>query len=680
MAPLPSEATLTTAVRGFEQGGIETFPDKLQKIWGILSQTSGGFHAAEEMLVRALLKNMNGTSANAERLRRYPLTWSVLGAAFTRIPAFSLAKSLADRKFIGILQQTLKDLSRPEAGTSHADSRKRKRSGQLVFELEKQKQLPHCLQAADSVFGAIKTLLKRCDASGSQRTTNPMGAELIKSLFFSSASELMDLLVSYLTICTLALQDTPSEPYEEQAQWTSTFVSIWDLHRQADSDALEVATHLTRLGTSLLGRLGDLSNPIDQGLRSRWSQDLGRFFTRGLILPSRAAYFNQKSLEAIQFAVEVSNLTAAVTCPILFSLVLRSPTAIGGDQTTKKDNDNWVQAVFDILEPAVREIGDGKGGAVMKSMLDAAIQHKTPLSLSSLAQVCLEYAQVGKATNWSLLLCLIQLNPDVFLIPQNGKDLLEPVLVETTTLHRQHGDFQASVQFLVRLARGSAKTRDLAGFVKKWVEHLALPSVKPQAGLLSEPWCAEELVTAVAEVLELSLNTTQLQELLQWLDSQDDAAQVVPRLRVLEAISKGLTQPDLTDAVGTKLVDMALAGGSRLSAPLPLDGEASRWVVAERTLAWSTLDQADAVFSQAESALSKDLKRSLGDPKTFAAFKFAANAWITQYPSGQFAAQAAQATSTLLDRLDKESAQPDASVHAKTYLAWTLESAPLAFR
>ncbi|KAH8879878.1 hypothetical protein GQ53DRAFT_671121 [Thozetella sp. PMI_491] len=636
------EATLVGAVRSFDQGGVELFPEKLEKIWEILSQGGGSFHAAEEMLVRGLLKNMNGTNPDAERLRRYPLTWSVLGAAFTRIPAFPLAKSLADRKFLGILQQTLKDTSRPDSQPAQAATRKRKRSDPLAFDLGSQRKLSYCMRTSEAVFQALGTLLSRCRSSMGQTATNPMGVEPIKALFFISAFESMEILVPLLNICVLALQNGGTDMCDDQAEWISTFTSLWDLHRQADGDALEVATHLTALGTSLLVKLTNATE-VDEAVGGRWARELRRFLTRNLILPSRAAFFNQASIEAIQFAVEVTNSTKATTCTVLFGLVLAAPKAIGGDRTTKRGNDSWVQAVFDILEPAVRELGGSRNRAI-REILDMAVEHAAPLKLHSLAEVCSVYGLGGSTADWSLLLCLARLNPDVFLLHSGAEGLLGPAFLTAAKLDSRHQDFDSAVQFLSLLARGYSKARDLAGFIKKWLRFLALPALEPMGGYSSEAWSQSKLVETVAEVLQSSMNPHQLLALLQWLESQADNAQALPRLQILAAISRSLSQEEFVDAVGTKLHDMAA-----LSATPKVDAETQealdlRWTIGERTISWSTLEQTERIWKELANTMRS--KKTAGSSQaSLAAFKFSARAWLCQHPGGKFEADAAGSTS-----------------------------------
>ena len=53
---------------------------------------------------------MTGASQDAEQVRRYPLTWTVLGQAFLKIPPQTLGRVLADRKFTSVLRQTLDDV------------------------------------------------------------------------------------------------------------------------------------------------------------------------------------------------------------------------------------------------------------------------------------------------------------------------------------------------------------------------------------------------------------------------------------------------------------------------------------------------------------------------------------------------------------------------------------------
>src|SRR6478752_5657500 len=76
---LQEKMDLIKTVRGLDQSGPGEDGKNLEKLWRHLTVSADGqFHAAEESSLRWLLKSMNGSSKDAETLRRWPLTWTIL--------------------------------------------------------------------------------------------------------------------------------------------------------------------------------------------------------------------------------------------------------------------------------------------------------------------------------------------------------------------------------------------------------------------------------------------------------------------------------------------------------------------------------------------------------------------------------------------------------------------------
>ncbi|KAK3295539.1 Urb2/Npa2 family-domain-containing protein [Chaetomium fimeti] len=625
------EAALVRAVRALDQGDVETIPDRLEKVWDILENYHGGsFHAAEEMLLRWLLKNMTGSSANAERVRRYARAWDILAAIFGLIPLFSLAKSLADRRFVSILQQTLKDVAAPQQEETRVDGndsdvdmvdaptpesptnpRKRKRAGAAGFDVASQKRAAGCLQTAEAIFEAIGILLSRCELKSQQdgSATHRMGAEHVKSLFSTSATETMGTLVPWLAICGLALERPKVEPLREQFSWLSTFAALWELHLQGATDASEVATHLSGTAIRLLGKLAGIPQQMPLGIevavQGRWAQDLRRFLARNLILPARAVFLTKGSQDIVKVAVDMSSASAQITFPVLFDLVSKSPLEIGG-KTSRKDYETWVQAVFDTIMHASKNLGRENKTVAVRTAMEIAADRGTALSAASLRAVCNDYALRTDAYDWGLLLAAVKLNPDVFLVTEEGKQLLEKILEKTK--HSDSlgdDDSKKAAQFIVLLADGYAQARDLSTFARVWLKHLA--PAKPKAGL--QPlWAQKELGDTVAKLLQSSLNSTQLVETLEWLSSQTEPAESIARIHILEAISGGITQEEFVDATNIKIFQ-----GAFLEKPSKKDLpaiSACRWMVASKAIARGTLEEADQIWSQIKSDVKSALRKS----------------------------------------------------------------------
>jgi nucleolar pre-ribosomal-associated protein 2 len=654
------------------------------------------------MLVRWLLKNMNGSSADAQKLRRYPLTWRILGRVFSSIPLFSLAKSLADRRFVQVLQAALKDASEPRTGAEQkqssdvemadADSeqarpRKRQRSETAQFDLGGQGTTSGCLRTAEALFEALRALLARLESppSGNAKRDNHMGAEHIKSLFCSTAAEIKDLIVPALKICQLAVHSYDVyDRLEGQESWISTVRDIWDLHLQGNGDALEVATHFARSTIDLHGRLNSIPGPqlrddsetirsptMPEEVARLWRQDLKRFMARSFILPARAAFLNNRDLEIMRLAIESTTGFSTIGCSVLLDLTLSSPS-VAGSQTAKRDNDSWTQAVFSLLEETLQSSSSKHRLAVVQDMLTQIKKHKVALSADSLRSVCLHHGMQPDGAMWGILSTIAELNPDVFII-REGDDLLQAVIDRLPV-----GDsVPAKAETINRIAAGFAKARDLQGFIKIWFRHLAAAgshTSDSEAKDQYQIWYSKELRDTISESLEKTMSAKQILSLVDWLDSQaDKPAENAAVILAMGAVSEGITQDDVTDEVGTRIFGIVF---KKDLPPAVNDAVLTcKWAVARRSLHWATLEQGSEIWTTSVTQLRHTLaKLPLADASAFEAFKFAAAAWVANRPSGKYEAEAAELTLSVLSQLSDTQRIPADSSAAQRVIEYLTDS------
>jgi len=642
------------------------------------------------MLVRWLLKNMNGSSEDAQKLRRYPLTWRILGKVFSSIPLFSLAKSLADRRFVHVLQSALKDASEPkgEAGTKkqfedmemeddarivedaemvgadfdQARPRKKQRAEKLQFDLESQSRIGGCLCTAEALFGAVRLLLARVQSSSTTdgKRHNHMGAEHIKSLFCSPASEIKDMVVPALKICQLAVHnDDAFEDFDGQESWISTIRNVWDLHLQGEDDALQVATHFSPFTIDMHHRLNRFPNnrpwrkdfpSMTYQLERQWQQDLKRLLARSLILPARTAFLNKGDLEIIRLVIQSTSGFSTVSCPVILDQVLSSPS-LAGSQTAKRDNDSWIQAVFSLLDETLQSSRSKHRFDAVWNMLKRIDENKVSLSVESLRSVCKNHALQPETTIWRIILKIADISPDVFMAGE-GDELFQAVL---TRLPLGVDNDRLKSDVISALAAGFARSRNTSGFVKIWFQYLA--AAEPDASDIAEGsqywiWYNDALRQSIAESLEKTMTAKQILSLVDWLDSQaDKPAENAAVILIVEALSKGITQDDVTDSVGMRLFEMV----SKRSLPLPANNAAlaCKWTVARRSLQWATIEQCHEIWTALVTDLRDTLTMgSVTEKHVFEAFKFAAAAWVANHPGGKHEDEAANLTLSALSQLD----------------------------
>lgn len=607
---------------------------------------------------------MNGSTESAEQFRRYPLTWSIISCVFKRVPLISLAKSLADRRFVPILQQTLNEISKPQNEASvdvqmmdaEADSksRKRKRSSDIQFNLESLRSAYGCMSTAESLLGALKTLLQILDMTEEiSPSSSRMGAEHVKSLFCSPAKDAAELLRPILSVCDIVLQEQQEEPLENQDCWIATFSALWNFHLQSSGDAAEVAMSLYPTGCIVLAKMDRSKDLVlDVRVKSRWTRDLRRFFIKNMILPARAAFLNRKDIGVFKMAVDVTNFMPTASCPVLFDLAVRTPYS-SDDAIARKDHHDWTQKVFDIVEEPMRSTDAAKRNQAMKVVLDTAIDTKTSISLSSLRSVCKQHTRAPNEMDLTLVVRVATLDVDAFLISTEGHALLDDVFMHMNGLT----DSQFSgvsdtdhVNLIQLLAKGYARGRDLVGFLKKWLDSLALCFEQgPEYSCIRGIWSSPDVMKTVSTLLQSSVNTRQLLALLDWLEAKRTTSHPEGLLVVLDAISQGISEEEFVDAISTRLYDII----SQLKLKAIEDWSRARWWrIIENTISWLPLDQTNTIWRSVVSDLKKTLKKGdLRGLSTIAAFHCCNRFWLANFRGGEHESDAAALACSYSKRL-----------------------------
>lgn len=670
---MQSPDALIKASRILDQSSAESVPDTLSNLWHLLSGSpTGAYYAAEQLILRWLLKNMNGSSTSAEQFRRYPMAWNVVACIFTRIPIFALPKSLADRRFVPILEQTLKEISNPRDeenassdvemadGTSpppKGDSKKRKRSPEIKFELESLRTSHGCLRTADCLFLALEKLLAKLKEVPVDAPSNVrMGAEHVKSLFSSPAKEAVEILRPILSICDQALSEQESESAENRPSWITIFSGLWDLHLQSSSDATDVAVSLYPTGFIILAKM-DRSKDlvVDPRVKASWRQALRRFFIKNMILPARAAFLNCKDVGIIQEAVNMTSSLPTASSPVLFSLAV-SPSGTTDDASGRKDREDWTQKVFEVVEEAMRTAETTRRNDAMKIVLDTALQSRASISLGSLREVCRQYTTENDAIDLSLVPRVADIDVDVFMISAEGQSLLDSIIRQITNLRDAELDASTEtdlVKFVVSLAEGSAKARNLPWFIRKWTEVISESLTKDEDFTsVKGIWSNNQIVETIADLVQPSINTSQLATLLEWLEGREGSCKKGSLLVVTDALTRGVTEEEFVDSVGTRLFDLA----SKVKLK-HLDGSmrARWWRIVERTVSQSELDTVSTLWQTVESDLKKALKKeNLADPPALAAFRCCTAFWLANYPKASLESETSAMAWTFLKRLQKD--------------------------
>lgn len=667
-------ASLLKLTSTLDQGSSGQMSQKLEELWHALTGcVSGSSHATEKVILRWLLKAMNGPSPDAETLRRYPLTWAIMGCVFARTPLFSLAKALADRRFVTVLQQTARDLSTPcgpEAGaaarpfTTPKDSLKRKRSPMAPFDLDTLRHPRGCLESAESLFAALDVLLSRvAPKDASPPASERAGAEHIKALFRAPAAEAIAILLPLLAICSLAIKNQGAvDAFDGQQSWIRTAAGLWELRLHKTSDALEFAIHASGACCLMLAELPDggsssLSPGLSREIGVAWAIDLKRLMVRNFTMPARSEFLNQKRTEVIGTPVGLHSLQAAVLSPVIFLLVLETPRVIGGT-STNRDNKEWLEAVFDLLEAPLRSLDPVERNAVVKQLLRMALAHGCTPALASLQSICGHYAIGNEGVDWTLVSVLAECDADVFLASEQGRNLLSEIMRRAPHSSISDGGDQDSLcSMMLSLASASVRAREFPRFIKQWFDNLTECFTAPtslETSLGNIFWFDVRVTSAVSGFIQQALTTKQLIGLINDLAESKSPPAPAARVIVFDAICQGITAEDFIDAAAQALFEMVWTD------PIPFNmgvASAAQWRIASKAFTWGLVTREDGLGRRVVKALEKVLGKKCArtsDPASFDAFRCAAAAWSSSYVGEGSTANPESVIPLFLDRLSLE--------------------------
>lgn len=625
------KADLIKTVRGLDQSGPGDNGEKLDDLWQSLAAGADGqFHAAEESSLRWLLKSMSGSSPAAETLRRFPLTWTILGRVFQRVPLFSLAKSLADRKFISILQQSLTELSRPEVAEGSQKTSKRKRSPPKTFKLDDLKSSEACIECAATVFQALGVLLQRLEGKTSS-SHDRIGSEHLRSLFCTSATEATAIASPALTICNSLLESRLFEGIEGRDDWISTIASIWALHLQGSDDTLEVATHILGPGTLALSKLEDSlgaeKSSIPEELKARWSSDLQGFLHYTFILPARSSYLNRQDLEPVTRALEVTKQNIDVSAPAIHFLA-SGATQILTESGTLKGNAEWMKQLFNSISSALQHQGTS-AKAIYKNVLKQARKASMPVNTNDVLNVCRTFALAEETTDWELVAHIAQCDPDVFQLSGVGEKLLKDVQQRTLNHCVTEADEESILEVIDAIVRGFRTTRNFSAFLRLWLEQLIQVNQKE---IQTSPWShigqVGKLPSFDASLVQKELSSRQLFEVLAWAEKQQAGPETL--CIWLDTIVKGVQSVEFQDAVGKLVWELALRVQDSSSAITAL-----KWSVISQVFGWLPLVERMDRWQEIRRSLTKVLKKGdLLSPETLQASKCCCQVWVSLLPDG----------------------------------------------
>ena len=656
---------LIKIVRSLDQDGPGEDGQNLERLWKALSLSSAGqFYAAEQSSLRWLLKVMNATtksSTESETIRRYPLTWNILNCVFQRIPLFSLAKALADRRFIAVLRQTVKDITTSTAAddSKPTPDRKRKRSSPAPFDANSLRKPEGCVQSSDALFEALKTLLSRL-GTVEMSTRDAVGAEHIKSLFASPATEALETVGPLFTMChnCVGLMQSDSDP---RASWIKVASEIWDLRQRGRADAFDVTTHVSKIALPMFGKLdvdvsaihgGESSYPeLPLQIRRSWAADLRDFLQRNVLLPGRAAFMAAGDLEVLNTAVLMTSRHAAVTSPAIYLLAQNSPKPL--DEKSKVKVSEWMNEVIKAVEGTLPNVAIDTRTRILEGILREAQKDETKVDEDMLLKICSKYGFESGNIRWSVVSAVLRLDPDMLFGGEKGQELLGNIIKSIRDFDiADEENVGYAMQIIEAISTAFTNAKDFAGYLKLWYEELC----KVDDASAGSPWLQPSIrydnSVFSKQKLELEITVKQLLDVLEWLESQDPLRPGCLYV-ILDSVAIGLRSPEFTDVVGpriSELVVKSLTVKDKQTSLFPL-----RWSVLARVMPWLAPEARDTLWTELTDTVVKVLgSGKLSEEDTLQALKFSFTAWSLMTPDGNSQEGVSSTTLTAADRLLEE--------------------------
>ncbi|KAI1814815.1 hypothetical protein GGS20DRAFT_546395 [Poronia punctata] len=634
---------LIRAVRVLDEDDSLPLPEKIHKIWLLLTAVKNTkLHGVEESILRWLLKQMSGSNDAAEHVRRLPLTWTILGHVFPKIPAQALGRSLAYLRFVLVLKTTLEDVTKAETEES-TKTKKRKRGDKSPVTLADLRKPSGCLKTGSEIFRALEILLDQGTVYSEVRPEKRVGAEHVKSLFSSSGDETRDITAKLLLLCNDSLRATEDEASKGQQSWVNTLTAIWNLRLHNKEDILEFAKHIYGPASIILAKLeGDI--PTEESgqtwarCREIWAPQLRRFMSTYLIRPARQGFAVDKNIDILKLALQIAQTDIVASVTVMWRIAARTPRD-ASDPKSKIEHAAWAEAVFQAAAEGLQSLPNRRKNEVLSKLLDIALKTGSIPETETLRAIYQAHALEGAEVDWTLISKIIACDADVFLVAQDPDVLFDKIAAVAKPNSETKQEIVANV--IVPLEDVFARARDLSGFVTRWFRCLCAAK-KVEKSI----WCHPSIREHLATILEASLSGPQLLRLLEGLESIASTAGEI--LVVLDGVCAGLTDESTISAIHPKITSLIEQDYEGVCS----DVLALRWRVAGYLASWATTEESNRLWKKIKAGLKPILKKgSLGEDQTFEAFSCCSRFCLSNHIGGKYEGDITKLVCAMVERL-----------------------------
>lgn len=655
-----SDQVLLDGARSLNQDTTDMLLADVDKVWPVVSAKKVvRYPASDTSILRGLLKHMNGSSEDAERLRRYPPTWMVLTSIFDRNTSVSLARFLSDGIFISVLKKSCDDILETRRhrnmevaaacdlpqGNGPPPAKKQKREDHTISDVHSLRSPESSFRTMQGIFASLEKLPLRKDlqpsTTGSFRKALLAGAVLSKP-----AKQCRDLVYQLLRLCDWCLTLRDNNLSSGQAAWVDTLIGVWNACEKEDDESLEVASKLYPSMCAILAKLAP-DAPATTATGHIWVGRLRRFMRQSLIHPARNVFNSLGTLNLLKTALLSTSSQLPISATTVWTLSVSSREEMDMPRSSKS-HESWINSVFALLLDALQGAERQCQNDALVCMLDVAFSSKSVPDANVLCRVCRSQCLYTDRTDWILLGRIMQCNTDVFLL---NEDILSSAFDRITgvSITNEPELILVVAQIIVPLMEAFGKARDLQGFVQRWHEHLRKSCQKDGTSLDTTLWFDSTLRHRFSVVVESFLSIKQLLSLLETL-LEPKPMMKGPLLVILEAISEGVTQEEYIDAVGLRIAEKAFADGFDIKIASTV--LALRW----RIVGAAALRLASDNFNDLWSIVKEDLVAILENgmfsgADAIEAFKCCCKLWIANYPGGEHETELYGVIHTAVERM-----------------------------
>jgi nucleolar pre-ribosomal-associated protein 2 len=543
----------------------------------------------------------SGLSTNITR--KSSLSWKLLGYLIRVIPATNTAGILAEKKFMLILNKTLEEakqaatvditsenLATKEEKSSKA-SKKRKRSGDFVADSSSGGNLDLLVAISTVIEHMVKTTKSNTDVSSLLRS-GAFSSEYMKTVLRTTGEEAAAILGLWLSLSDGAL----SSNFMDDAMtmtWLSPFIEVWELRFPGTEDAVKFSLHCSEYLLPLLqkGMAGKNKALI-------WRPELEQLAARNIIIPAKIAASESAESNLLSSLTRLSVITDPANAPLLFDISILS---LQPQARKRPQDEKWLQSIFSTLKEAMPSHRQEDNVNAVQAMLNSAIKYKIGFELSLLRSIAMEYAISDDVTNWKLLSTLINLDSNVFLMPNQEMDLLTEILPRITAACAESSwqvlYDEVVFNIVVPLMGEFAKARDLSGFIRHWFTQLVMfERLQPETNFSQvrrfSVWEDDALQDELAKLLESSLTIRQILSLLEWL-SEEVKEHPNAVCVILEALCLSIRSYEVIDAVGVLPYNIMFEKGT--SQKLIQRYRWRSWRLLSRIISWNGTEQLESI-------------------------------------------------------------------------------------